>query len=93
MMASPTCTTGVEHVLDPDSNLCCKLRYWRQGEGMKVAFGSVNGVFQGPAGRKAFHGDHADGGTIGERREKMIADARANGYEPVPVGHRTYTGR
>ena len=87
-MATTTCTTGVPHVYDPDSHLCCKLRFWRTEGSITVASGSVNGVLQGPEGRKAFHGDHPDGGTIRERRDTMVAQARAKGIEPVPNGTR-----
>lgn len=91
-MTPRTCTTGVEHVLNPDHHLCCKLTYWREVRPLHVTSGSVGGVLQGPEGRKAFHGDHRDGGTINERREKMVAEARAKGIEPVPVGVRHYAG-
>lgn len=42
----------------------------------------------GPQGRQAFHGDHPDGGTIRERRDRMVAEARAKGIEPQPAGVR-----
>lgn len=87
-MATRTCATGVEHVFDPDTHFCCKLRYWRTVRAVTTATGSVGGVLQGPEGRKAFHGDHRDGGTIRERRDTMVAEARAKGVEPVPVGTR-----
>lgn len=48
-----------------------------------VGFGYVD-----PGGRKAFHGP-----TITERRTRAVAEARANGLDPVPAWHKPYTGR
>lgn len=79
------CTAPEHDQCDPDSCLPAKLAYWREERSLAVAIGSVNGVLQGPEGRKAFHGDHPDGGTINERRQTMIAQARARGIDPVPV--------
>ena len=39
-------------------------------------------------GKENFHGP-----TIGERATHQIETARAAGLDPVPVGHKTYTGR
>lgn len=60
----------------------CKL------QGLAFGFGSVNGVLQGAAGRNNFHGEHQDGGTIRERRARMIEDARSRGVEPVELTRR-----
>lgn len=44
--------------------------------------------FQFTYGKENFHGP-----TIGERATHQIETARAAGLDPVPVGHKTYTGR
>lgn len=49
---------------------------------LSFSVGSVRGNLQGTEGKKAFHGDHRDGGTIGERRAKMIEDAGRRGNQP-----------
>lgn len=56
--------------------------------GLAFGFGSVNGVLQGAAGRNNFHGEHADGGTIRERRSRMIEDARSKGVTPNELTRR-----
>lgn len=68
-------THGVTHY-EPDSCYGCKIK------SVGTAFGSINGVLQGAAGRNNFHGEHQDGGTIRERRTRMIEDARSKGVEP-----------
>lgn len=71
-------THGVTHYT-PDDCYGCKIKT------IATAFGSVGGVLQGAAGRNAFHGEHRDGGTVTERRHKMIEMARAKGNEPVEL--------
>lgn len=56
--------------------------------GLAFGFGSVGGVLQGAAGRNAFHGEHADGGTVGERRKTMIENARSKGVTPNELTRR-----
>ena len=46
-----------------------------------LAFGFVGG-------REQFHGP-----TIGERQRDIITRAKQNGYNPEPIGYKTYTGR
>lgn len=36
--------------------------------------------------REAFHGDTLVGGTIKSDNESTVKQARANGFDPVPVG-------
>lgn len=50
-MATRTCTTGVEHVFDPDAHLCCKLRYWREGDGIQTSV--PDSVINGPTRSEA----------------------------------------
>lgn len=71
-------THGVTH-FDPDNCYGCRIKT------VGVAYGSINGVLQGAAGRNAFHGEHRDGGTIRERRNQMIEEARSKGVEPVEL--------
>lgn len=56
--------------------------------GLAFGFGSVGGVLQGAQGRNNFHGEHADGGTIRERRSHMIEEARSKGVQPVELTRR-----
>jgi hypothetical protein len=74
-------THAVTHY-DPDNCYGCKVK------SLAVAYGSVNGVLQGAAGRNNFHGEHADGGTISERRRQMIEQARSKGVEPRELTRR-----
>lgn len=67
---------------DPCDHYRCKVK------GLAFGFGSVGGVLQGAPGRNAFHGEHADGGTIGERRTHMIEEARSKGVEPNELTRR-----
>lgn len=74
-------THGVTH-FDPDNCYGCKIKT------VATAFGSVNGVLQGVAGRNAFHGEHQDGGTNRERRAHMIEEARSKGVRPNELTRR-----
>lgn len=74
-------THGVTH-FDPDNCYGCKIKT------LSTAFGSVNGVLQGAEGRNNFHGEHKDGGTVRERRNRMIEMARSKGVEPVELTRR-----
>lgn len=69
---------GIDH-FTPDTCYGCKIKT------LSTSFGSINGVLQGSAGRNAFHGGHRDGGTVRERRNRMIEDARKKGVEPVEM--------
>lgn len=57
---------------DPDVCFAAQIRYMRENGGLAVHYRY--------GGRKAFHGP-----TINERREKMIAECRAQGWEPRQV--------
>lgn len=74
-------THGVTHY-SPSDCYGCKVK------SIATAFGSVNGVLQGPAGRNNFHGEHIDGGTIRERRAHMITEARSKGVRPNELTRR-----
>ena len=74
-------THGVTH-FSPDTCFGCKIKT------VATAYGSVNGVLQGAAGRNAFHGEHDDGGTLRERRATMIESARAKGVRPNELTRR-----
>jgi hypothetical protein len=53
---------------------------------LAFSFGSVKGVLQAE-GKRNFHGDHPDGGTIKERFDSMVK--QAGGKDKVtPVGSR-----
>lgn len=76
-----TPTHAVTHY-DPDNCFGCKIK------SVATAYGSVNGVLMGAEGRNNFHGEHRDGGTIKERRNRMITEARSKGVEPVELTRR-----
>jgi hypothetical protein len=40
------------------------------------------------AGKSSFHGDDLVGGTIASDNRHTVAEARANGHEPVPAGYK-----
>lgn len=61
--------------VDPCDHYRCKL------QSLNFAFGSVNGVLQGPAGKESFHGP-----TIAERTRVAIAEAGGKSkVEPAGV--------
>lgn len=61
----------VECVSQPHPCFSCKMRYWRE---------------QGIAGIALPDHEHWNGPTLRERIEDTVSTARANGYDPVPVG-------
>lgn len=49
----------------------------------------ISGVRMGyTAGKQAFHGDTLHGGTIASDNRHTVAEAKSNGYDPVPAGYK-----
>lgn len=70
LMSQQTCKAGIEHLLEPDAHLCCKLTYWRTtpGGGLQVTYAG---------GQERFHNEP----SVYQRERDEVALAKERGVK------------